>query len=72
MPTFEVHFLTDKSKGFPDGYEALGEVETTETAEAVTKLAKEAGVYRVRALPKGDPRLWTWTPGSDPKLIDAT
>jgi hypothetical protein len=71
MPTFEVHFLTDKNKGFPEGYEALGEVETTKTAEAITEVGKQAGTYRVRVVAEGEvSRLWRWNPPTDPELID--
>jgi hypothetical protein len=58
MPEFEVHYLEDEGRGWPDGYTPCGTFTTTRTAEAVEKLGELAGTYRVRALPDGEARLW--------------
>jgi hypothetical protein len=70
VPTFEVHYLADESKGWPDGYEPLGEVTTSRTAEAVTTLGKAAGVYRVREV-SGEPGLWRRKADGTVEQIDA-
>jgi hypothetical protein len=66
MPTFEVHFLTDRSKGWPDGWMALPEVETNRTVDAVDQ---EQGIYRVREV-NGDPELWRRNPDGTAEPID--
>ena len=60
MPEFEVHYMEDESKGWPDGFKRLGTHETNRTAEAVERLGDVVGTYRVRAIPEGDDgaRLW--------------
>jgi hypothetical protein len=67
MPTFEVHFLTDRSKGWPDGWMELPQVETNRTVDAV---GPEQGIYRVREV-DGDPVLWRRNPDGTTEIIDA-